>query len=97
MHSQDSERWFEIESPQPAIKSIIVGKDILGFKIDIHGIDPNEHFEGGDSIQDRVSQVIRILNGYVGPESTWLDYDSREPVHVWDALAALSDLEEWQP
>ena len=97
MPSQETERWFEIQSSQPTIKSIIVGKDSLGFKIDIYGIDPNEHFEGGDSIQDRVSHVICILNSYVGPESKWLDYETREPVHVWDALAALSDLEEWQP
>ena len=95
MADADAERWFEIESPQPSIKSIIVGKDALGFKIDIYGANPAENFEGGDTIQDRVSHVISILNRYVGPESTWLDYDTREPVHVWDALTALSDLEEW--
>jgi len=89
------ERWFEIESPRPEIRSIVVGKDRLGFKIDIYGVNPDEHFEGGDQIQDRVSHVIETLHKHVGPDSKWVDYETREPIHVWDALAALSELEEW--
>src|SRR5687768_16608774 len=49
------ERWFEILHPKAGISSVVVGKDTLGFKIDIYGDDPDEHFEGGDQIQDRVS------------------------------------------
>jgi hypothetical protein len=89
------ERWFEIDSPNPRIRCIVVGKDSLGFKIEIYGVNPDDHFDGGDQIQDRVSHVIETLHKHVGPESTWVDLDTREPIHVWDALAALSDLEEW--
>jgi hypothetical protein len=91
----DQERWFEIESPRHDIRSIVVGKDALGFKIDIYGINPGEHFEGGDQIQDRVSHVIRTLHKYVASDSKWVDCETREPIQAWDALAALSDLEEW--
>jgi hypothetical protein len=88
------ERWFEIESPKPEIRSIIVGKDALGFRIDIHGVDPGDHFPGGDQIQDRIRHVIDTLHNYVGADAKWIDYETRQPVHVWDALAALSELEE---
>ena len=71
------ERWFEIQSPKAGIESIIVGKDILGYKIDIHGLNPDDRFEGGDTIQDRVSDVVRILKRYVGPDSKWIDYHTR--------------------
>lgn len=89
------ERWFEIESPNPRIRSIVVGKDSLGFKIEIHGVNPTDHFEGGDQIQDRVSHVIETLHKHIAADSKWVDCDTREPIHVWDALAALSELEEW--
>jgi hypothetical protein len=88
------ERWFEIEDPKPGIRSIVVGKDSLGFKIDIYGINPDDHFEGGDQIQDRISHVIETLDRYIGPDSRWVDYDTREPIHAWDAIAALNRLEE---
>lgn len=91
---KNSECWFEIEAPRPGIKSIVVGKDSLGFKIDIHGANPDDQFAGSDSLQDRVSHVIKILESYIGPESKWVDYGTREPIHVWDAMVALSDLEE---
>jgi len=42
-----------------------------------------------------LSQVIAILANYVRPESEWIDYDTREPTKVWDALVALSELEEF--
>ena len=87
------ERWFEIEAPKPGIRSVIVGADTLGFKIDIHGDDPAERFDGGDTIQDRVGDVISVLDKYVTSDSRWVDYETREPVHVWDALSALSALE----
>jgi hypothetical protein len=90
----DEQRWFEIESPTPEIRSIVVGKDKLGFKIDIYGVNAHDVFEGADTIQDRVSQVIGILHSHIGPSANWVEYDTRAPVHVWDALAALSDLEE---
>jgi hypothetical protein len=89
------DRWFEIESPRRGIRSIIVGKDSLGFKIDINGDNADDHFEGGDQIQDRVSHVIQTLHKYVGTDSKWVDYKTRQPIHMWDALAALSSLEEW--
>ena len=95
MENDKNERWFEIEAPQRGIKSIIVGKNSLGFKIDIYGVNEGDHFEGGDCIQDRVSHVIITLKSYVRPDSAWVDFHTREPVHVWDALAALSELEEW--
>jgi len=91
----NKERWFEIENPRAGIRSIVVGKDSLGLKIDIYGDNPDEHFDGGDQIQDRVSHVITTLHRHVGPESTWVEYDTRERIHLWDALSALSDLEEW--
>jgi hypothetical protein len=89
------ERWFEIESPTPEIRSIVVGKDSLGFKVDIYGSNPDECFEGADQIQDRLSHVIETLHKYVRADSRWVDYETRKPIHVWDALAALSELEEW--
>ena len=91
----NKERWFEIESPKPGIRSIVVGKDALGFKIDIHGTNADDRFEGSDTIQDRISSVVRILRRYVGSDSGWVDYDTREQVHVWDAIVALSELEGW--
>jgi hypothetical protein len=94
MKAEASERWFEIESPQPNIKSIVVGTELGGFRIYIYGINPDDRFEGADTVQDRLSATIRILRNYVEPESTWLDYETRDPVHVWDALAALSDFDE---
>lgn len=94
MKAEASERWFEIESPKPTIKSIIVGTELGGFRIYIYGINPDDRFEGGDTVQDRLSDAIRILRNYVQPECIWLDYETREAVHVWDALAALSDFEE---
>jgi hypothetical protein len=89
------ERWFEILHPKTGIRSVVVGKDALGFKIDIYGEDPDERFEGGDQIQDRVSHVLTTLHKHVGPDATWVDFDSREPITSWDAIAALSRLEEW--
>jgi hypothetical protein len=95
IQSMTEERTFEIEFPTPQIRSIIVGKEGPGFKIDIHGVDPNERFEGGDSYQDRIASVVRILSNYLGPESKWVDWETRQPVHVWDAIVSLSELEEW--
>lgn len=94
MRLEASERWFEIESPQPSIKSIVVGTELGGFRIYIYGSNPDDRFEGGDAIRDRLSDAIRILRNYVQPESIWVDYQTRDRVHVWDALAALSDFEE---
>jgi len=89
----EHERWFEILEPRLGIRSIVVGKDARGFKVDIHGTSSDDYFEGGDTIQDRLSDVISILKNYVGPDSKWIDYVTREPVHVWDALTTLSSLE----
>jgi hypothetical protein len=94
MTTEAGERWFEIESPQSGIESIVVGTDLGGFRIYINGSARQDRFEGGDTVQDRLSAMIRILRTYVGPESVWLDYETRKPVHVWDALAALSAFEE---
>jgi hypothetical protein len=58
-------------------------------------VNPTDHFEGGDQIQDRVSHVIETLHKHIGSDSKWVDCNTREPIHVWDALAALSELEEW--
>lgn len=87
------ERWFEIIRPQAGIKSVVVGKDALGFKIDIYGDDPSKHFEGADQVQDRVSQVVSTLHKHVGHDAQWVDFATREPITAWDAIAALSDLE----
>jgi hypothetical protein len=95
MADDERERWFEIMAPRPDISSIVVGKDVLGFRIDIHGSNGARGLYGDDTIQDRVSQVIRILGEYVGPESEWVDYETREPVRVWDVLVALSELEDF--
>ncbi len=89
------ERWFEILRPKTGIRSVVVGKDTLGFKIDIYGDDPDEHFEGADQIQDRVSHVMDTLHKHVGPDARWVDFDTREPITSWDAIAALSRLEDW--
>ena len=89
MDTKANERWFEIELPQPGIRSIIVGTELGGFRIYIHGTDPGDRFEGGDTIQDRVSHLIRILRNDVRGDCVWLDYDTRDAVHVWDALAGF--------
>jgi hypothetical protein len=93
IHRMAKEPCFEIEFPQPTIRSIIIDVEARGlFKIDIHGVDPAERFDGGDTLQTELGSVIRILNRYIGSQSIWVDYETREPVDVWDALAALAEV-----
>jgi hypothetical protein len=93
MDIHSDECCFEVTATHPGIKSIIVNKDALGFKIDIHGTNEGDRSEGGDTMQDDVGSVIRILSKYVRSDSAWVDYSTRETVHVWDALVALSQRE----
>lgn len=38
---------------------------------------------------------LQDLTGSVRwPEIDWIDYETREPIHVWEVLIALGELEE---
>lgn len=89
----NDEVWFVVESANPEIQTIVVGRNCLGYRIDIHPSDEVK-FEGDDTIQDDLGSVLRILKNYVHSSARWVNCDTRQESHVWDALVALASIED---
>lgn len=83
------ERWFKVTSPNPAIHFVVVGRDQLGWKMDVHG-SRDEAWPDGDTYQDTFDELVPFLAKYVDASSVWSDFDTGEVLPVWDALVRVN-------
>ena len=84
-----SERWFKISSPIPGVKFVVLGRDALGWKLDVYGHDSND-WPDGDTYQDSLEELLPFLGRYVDATSIWADYNTGEQLSMLDALLRVT-------
>lgn len=89
MKQQFNERWFKITSPNPAVTFVVVGRDQLGWKMDVHSLS-DQAWPNGDTYQDTFDELVPFLAAYIDASSLWSDFDTGETLQVWDALVSVN-------
>ena len=84
-----NERWFKVTSPNPNVTFVVVGRDKLGWKMDVHGLD-DQGWPDGDTYQDTFDELVPFLGKYVDATSAWSDFDTGKTLLVWDALVSVT-------
>lgn len=89
MKQHFNERWFKVTSPNPAVTFVVVGRDQLGWKMDVHG-SSDRTWPDGDTYQDTFDELAPFLAGYIDSSSVWSDFDTGETLPLWDALVSVN-------
>ncbi len=81
---------FKVSSYNPNVDFVILEKDPLGWKLDVHSKD-EQSIPDGDTYQDTLDQLMPFLKTFVDNNSVWRKYDTGEIVTFWDVLATYFD------
>ncbi len=83
-----TERWFKVSSPHGGVDFVIIGRDALGWKMDVHGYEHNE-WPDGDTYQDTLDEFLPFVTKYIDNASTWTVHDTGEELTMLDALMSV--------
>lgn len=84
-----NERWFKITSPTPGVDFVVVGRDSLGWKMDVYGYEHNE-WPNGDTYQDTLDELVPFLAQYTDGSSVGSDYETGDILPMLDALVSVT-------
>ena len=83
------ERWFKVSSPVEGVNYVLIGRDSIGWKMDVLGHSSNE-WPDGDTYQDTLDELLPFVAKYVDHASVWSDFETGAPLPMFDAITSIT-------
>lgn len=81
---------WRISSFVDNVSLVVLEKDELGWKLDVHAYD-GTYPRDGDTFQDTIDGIMPFLKKFVDETAVWTDFDSGMMVTPWQALSSVFD------